>query len=83
MVWGVNLPAKVVGLLQAIEATAPDLGSHTAFFASRGSFMPLVGFEFECEPGKHAQGALLNLSAYCNLGFSVVRAEAAELAMGR
>lgn len=76
MAWLLPLPSSLRQLLQKIEIKDPFLSSYDILFPAQWDYVPVVGFELESAPGKHAGGGLLNLAVYCMIGVAYSPSEA-------
>ena len=76
MAWLLPLPRGLEELLRRLAAR-PEIRDERIVSPEVYDHLPVVVFEFESSPGKHAAGGLANLSAYGLIGLEVVNGDAA------
>ena len=75
MAWLLPMPRGLTELMFAIDQNDRSLDQYGLLYREAYDRVPVVGFEFESNPGKHAAGGLANLSAYTLMGVTVVGSE--------
>lgn len=75
MAWLLPLPKALSRFIEALVSLDPCIADHGMVFPDLWTHVPVVAFELENSPGKHAGGGLLNLAAYGVVGVVVARTE--------
>jgi hypothetical protein len=75
LVWIIPLPKALKSFLNEIDKLDPFLRQQGLLFSNLWNTIPVVAFEIESYPGKHAAGGLLNIAAYSILGVVLTNTE--------
>jgi len=68
MAWLMPMPRALRQMLETVSDMDPCLREHDILYPDIWDYVPVIGFELESGSGKHAGGALINLSSYCVIG---------------